>query len=90
MDEGTTVRFTCKVAGLPKPTLTLYKDGEKLTESNQNNRVTLEQGEHGEYSLVIENIMKSDEALYRCKAENDEGCSTCALFVEVKGIPVCK
>ncbi|XP_033727378.1 uncharacterized protein LOC117316731 isoform X2 [Pecten maximus] len=72
VNEGSTVSFTCKVVAFPKPSLTLFKDGEQITDHS---RINIEPGEAGEYSLVIRKVTKKDEASYRCKAENDEAKS---------------
>ncbi|OWF38517.1 uncharacterized protein LOC110466191 isoform X2 [Mizuhopecten yessoensis] len=79
--EGSTVSFTCKVVAFPKPSLTLYKDGEQIVDHS---RINIEPGEGGEYSLVIRKVTKKDEASYRCRAENDEGSSSSTLYLAVK------
>ncbi|XP_060085265.1 uncharacterized protein LOC132564641 [Ylistrum balloti] len=81
VDEGSTVSFTCKVVAFPKPSLTLYKDGEQIID---NSRINIEPGEAGEYSLVIRKVTKKDEASYRCRAENDEGSSSSTIYIAVK------
>lgn len=81
VDEGSTVSFTCKVVAFPKPSLTLYKDGEPVIDHS---RINIEPGEAGEYSLVLRKVTKKDEASYRCKAENDEGSSSSTIYIAVK------
>lgn len=84
VEEGSTVRFECKVVGFPKPKTKWFRDEDEL---ENNSRIKIEVGENGSYAIIVENASKCDEGAYRCLAENAEGSSSSTFYVTVKGIP---
>ncbi|GAB1606357.1 telokin-like [Argonauta hians] len=80
--ENSTVRFECKVKGFPKPTVKWYKDEEIL---ELGPRISVESLDQGTFVLVIEDVIKKDEATYRCRIENSEGSSSSTIYLSVKG-----
>lgn len=80
--EGGTAKFECIFKGFPKPTVTWYKDEVPL---ELNDRISLESFEQGTFALVIRDVVRSDEAPYRCRIENSEGSSSSTLYLSVKG-----
>ena len=75
-----TLRFYCRVQGVPLPTITWLKNGEVL---ENNGHVELKGDE-----LVIVQGMASDSGLYQCFAENRVGMDqdTVRLDVEPAGM----
>ncbi|KAK3576947.1 hypothetical protein CHS0354_017622 [Potamilus streckersoni] len=81
VDEGTTVKFECKVLGFPIPTLTWYKNDEVI---DNDNKIQIEGTEYGNYCITINDVTKRDEGTYKCRAANTEGSSTSTIYLGVK------
>uniref|UniRef100_A0A8C5Q1Z9 Nexilin F-actin binding protein n=1 Tax=Leptobrachium leishanense TaxID=445787 RepID=A0A8C5Q1Z9_9ANUR len=74
------VRFTVKVEGDPKPTVTWWFEGEMLQDSEDYQYI--ERGET--YCLYLPETFPEDEGEYMCKAVNSRGtaASSCILSIE--------
>ncbi|KAL3891486.1 hypothetical protein ACJMK2_003748 [Sinanodonta woodiana] len=81
VDEGTTVKFECKVLGFPKPTLTWYKNDDII---ENDSKIQIEDRECGNYYITINDVTKRDEGTYKCRAANTEGSSTSTIYLGVK------
>lgn len=82
VEEGSTVTFSCKVAGFPEPNITWYKDDDVIeTES----RAKIESEESGVHSIKIADVSKCDAGIYTIQASNLEGSSKSMLYISVKG-----
>lgn len=77
---GNTAKFTATVAGVPKPVVQWYHNGQVITTSSIYTFVQ----ENEEYTLVISNVKKEFEGEYTCTASNRFGKSTCASYLHVK------
>ncbi|GFO10251.1 reticulocyte-binding protein 2 homolog a [Plakobranchus ocellatus] len=82
--EGQALCLECKVGGFPVPTLRWYKDDEEIVEHP---RIKVESDGRGGYTLRIDNVMRGDEAAYRCRAENVEGACSSIFFLSVRAKP---
>ncbi|XP_062389611.1 coiled-coil domain-containing protein 141-like [Sardina pilchardus] len=81
--EGSPVTLEVEVTGFPEPTLTWFKNGQKLTADEH---VELSQKE-GKHALFIKRAAESDAGLYVIEATNSGGTvtSTGVLQVTVSG-----
>ena len=75
--------FSCQWQAFPKPAIKWYRDDEELTEDN--NRLSFNEGEKGTLELVIRDCRKHDEGAYKCKAENAEGVASTTGYLSVTG-----
>ncbi|XP_055918691.1 vascular endothelial growth factor receptor 1-like [Eupeodes corollae] len=78
---GDSFEFLCKAAGLPKPTITWYRDDVKLTISN--NTIIMEDNT----ILKIPYIKPDDEGLYKCVASNRLGNVESSSRVKITNMP---
>lgn len=70
--EGFNAELTCTVHGEPKPTVSWYKDGERLDGAGDGHR--LSQSTSGSrHVLAIDNVNTDDFANYTCAGENRFG-----------------
>ncbi|XP_062318529.1 protogenin B-like [Osmerus eperlanus] len=60
-----TARFMCQAEGVPPPSITWLKNGEKV---HLNGRIKMYNSK-----LVITQIIPEDDAIYQCLAENEQG-----------------
>ncbi|KAK1166190.1 coiled-coil domain-containing protein 141-like [Acipenser oxyrinchus oxyrinchus] len=83
--EGSPVTLEVEVTGFPEPTLTWYRNGQKLTNDEH---IELSQKE-GKHSLFIKKATDSDAGLYVVRAKNSSGTlsSSAILQVKVQGQP---
>ncbi|RUS74325.1 hypothetical protein EGW08_017916, partial [Elysia chlorotica] len=82
--EGQALCLECKVQGFPVPTLRWYKDDEEIIDHP---RIKVQSDGKGAYALLIDNVMRGDEAAYRCRAENVEGACSSVFFLSVRAKP---
>ena len=64
---GQSLRFSCRVRGMPTPTITWLKNGAPLS---KNNRLVIDR------SLLPDNVLSSDLLLYTV-SQKDEGLYQC-------------
>ncbi|KAE8609471.1 hypothetical protein XENTR_v10011818 [Xenopus tropicalis] len=78
--DGEPVRFTIKVTGEPKPTITWWFEGEMLQDCEDYQYI--ERGET--YCLYLPETFPEDDGEYMCKAVNSRGtaASSCILSIE--------
>ncbi|XP_063284026.1 nexilin isoform X6 [Pelobates fuscus] len=78
--DGEPVRFTVKVEGEPKPTVTWWFEGEMLQDCEDYQYI--ERGET--YCLYLPETFPEDEGEYMCKVVNSRGtaASSCILSIE--------
>ncbi len=76
--EGMSASFLCAAIGLPRPSITWYRDGTNdslLAVNVSNPRVIVTETQIGERELIsnltINDVLPSDSDVYRCIAEND-------------------
>ncbi|MGH0128838.1 UNVERIFIED_CONTAM: hypothetical protein FKN15_052895 [Acipenser sinensis] len=83
--EGSPVTLEVEVTGFPEPTLTWYRNGQKLTNDEH---IELSQKE-GKHSLFIKKATDSDAGLYVVRAKNSSSTlsSSAILQVKVQGQP---
>ncbi|XP_072197997.1 coiled-coil domain-containing protein 141 [Excalfactoria chinensis] len=81
--EGSPVTLEVEVTGIPEPTLTWYKKGQKLTADEHLN---LSQKET-KHTLFIQEVCDNDAGLYVARAKNSSGTisSSAILHVQVQG-----
>ncbi|XP_028847687.1 coiled-coil domain-containing protein 141 isoform X2 [Denticeps clupeoides] len=79
--EGSPVTLEVEVTGFPEPTLTWFKNGQKLTPDE---RVELSQKE-GKHALFIPRASESDAALYAAQAANSAGTVSSSCVLQVAG-----
>ncbi|KAL4660700.1 protogenin A-like [Arapaima gigas] len=63
--QAGTARFICQAEGVPTPSITWLKNGERL---HSNGRIKTYKSK-----LVINQIIPEDDAIYQCLAENSQG-----------------
>ena len=73
--EGNNASLPCSANGIPKPTITWYKNGEALDSANYD-------ADSG--MLTLNNIQFADRGVYKCEARNFLGfdSATVELFVQ--------
>ena len=73
--EGNNASFSCSANGIPKPTITWYKNGEALDSANYD-------ADSG--VLTLNNIQFADRGVYKCEARNFLGfdSATVELFLQ--------
>ncbi|XP_048808643.1 coiled-coil domain-containing protein 141 isoform X5 [Lagopus muta] len=81
--EGSPVTLEVEVTGIPEPTLTWYKKGQKVTADEH---LTLSQKET-KHTLFIQKVCDNDAGLYVARAKNSSGTisSSAILRVQVQG-----
>ncbi|KAJ8046694.1 Neuronal cell adhesion molecule [Holothuria leucospilota] len=67
--EGTNVTLTCRVSGLPTPSVIWYKDDDQLDLLQLDQKWTMEE----DGSLHITSVEETDEGDYHCEANNTHG-----------------
>ncbi|KAJ1372372.1 hypothetical protein KIN20_034512 [Parelaphostrongylus tenuis] len=76
--EGTEMLLTCVVIGLPAPSITWLKNGERLTPEHTKTRC-----ENGVCTLIIAATTVNDSGSYTCVAVNDHGTATTTTTVVI-------
>ncbi|KAJ8416938.1 hypothetical protein AAFF_G00328160 [Aldrovandia affinis] len=79
--EGSPVTLEVEVTGFPEPTLTWYRNGQKLTNDGH---IELSQKE-GKHALFIQMVTDSDPGLYVVQAQNSSGTLSSSAVLHVKG-----
>ncbi|XP_012689485.2 coiled-coil domain-containing protein 141 isoform X2 [Clupea harengus] len=77
--EGSPVTLEVEVTGFPEPTLTWFKNGQKLAADEH---IELSQKE-GKHALFIKTAAESDAGLYRIEATNSSGTVTSIGVLQV-------
>nr|XP_057924200.1 obscurin isoform X3 [Doryrhamphus excisus] len=67
---GQTVKLACKVTGVPKPTITWYKDG-RIVEADPHHIII--QDPDGSCTLILDNMTAEDSGQYMCFATSSAG-----------------
>ncbi|XP_029567482.1 coiled-coil domain-containing protein 141 [Salmo trutta] len=78
--EGLPVTLEVEVTGFPEPTLTWFKNGEKLTIDEH---IELSQ-KKGKHALFIQKVTETDAGLYVCRAVNSSGTLSSSAALQVK------
>ena len=84
-EEGETTAVTCRWTGQPEPTVTWYKDGEKLVEADFD-RIRIVDVTMGR-ELQIEDVKLSDTGNYVCNVSNAAGFDYQTTTLEVQALP---
>ncbi|XP_007888407.2 coiled-coil domain-containing protein 141 [Callorhinchus milii] len=79
--EGSPVTLEIEVAGFPEPTLTWYKNGQKLT-TDQRLEVSQKEGKH---ILFIQKVSDTDAGIYVVRAINSSGTVSSTAILQVQG-----
>ncbi|MBN3308414.1 CC141 protein, partial [Amia calva] len=79
--EGSPVTLEVEVSGFPEPTLTWYRNGQKLTNDEH---IELSQKE-GKHSLFIQKVTDIDAGLYVVRAKNSSGTLSSSAILQVEG-----
>uniref|UniRef100_G1NAM6 Coiled-coil domain containing 141 n=1 Tax=Meleagris gallopavo TaxID=9103 RepID=G1NAM6_MELGA len=81
--EGSPVTFEVEVTGIPEPTLTWYKKGQKVT-ADEHLKLSQKETKH---TLFIQKVCDNDAGLYVARAKNSSGTisSSAILHVQVQG-----
>ncbi|CDW57851.1 Netrin receptor DCC [Trichuris trichiura] len=77
------ITFRCEAKGYPSPAITWYKNGEVLKSSEYFMVIFFKS------SIFISGLVKNDQGIYQCLAENDVGSvqSSAVLLVEASDSP---
>ncbi|GMS98905.1 hypothetical protein PENTCL1PPCAC_21080, partial [Pristionchus entomophagus] len=78
---GKTVTLACKVEGIPRASVSWFKDGLPV---KKDDRHTVEYADDGNCSLTIRDCKDSDGGSYRCVASNPLGSTNCSSLVTIK------
>lgn len=76
---GSSGCFQCLVVGFPKPTVSWFKNGTLI----HGERYCVEESQSGCYSLMIKNLVQSDEGEYTCTATNKAGTAHSTAMLTV-------
>ncbi|XP_035264086.1 coiled-coil domain-containing protein 141 isoform X1 [Anguilla anguilla] len=79
--EGSPVTLEVEVTGFPEPTLTWYRNGQKVTNDE---RIELSHKE-GKHALFIQMVTDTDAGLYVVQAINSSGSLSSSAVLQVKG-----
>ncbi|XP_069791947.1 coiled-coil domain-containing protein 141 isoform X2 [Narcine bancroftii] len=79
--EGSPVTLEVEVTGLPDPTLTWYKDEQKIT-TDQHLNISRKEGKH---VLYIEKVSDKDAGIYVVQAKNSNGAVSSSAILQVQG-----
>ncbi|XP_021256278.1 coiled-coil domain-containing protein 141 [Numida meleagris] len=81
--EGSPVTLEVEVTGIPEPTLTWYKKGQKVT-ADEHLKFSQKETKH---TLFIQKVCDNDAGLYVARAKNSSGTisSSAILHVQVQG-----
>uniref|UniRef100_A0A1I7S955 Muscle M-line assembly protein unc-89 n=1 Tax=Bursaphelenchus xylophilus TaxID=6326 RepID=A0A1I7S955_BURXY len=80
--SGDNLELTCKVQGVPKPSIVWYKDGIPLAASDI---ISIDYDEDtGDCSLKIKGATDQHQGAYRCVASNKNGTTNTACLVTVQ------
>ncbi|XP_042730459.1 coiled-coil domain-containing protein 141 isoform X5 [Lagopus leucura] len=78
--EGSPVTLEVEVTGIPEPTLTWYKKGQKVTADEH---LTLSQKET-KHTLCIQKVCDNDAGLYVARAKNSSGTISSSAILRVQ------
>uniref|UniRef100_A0A8C4QLJ7 Titin n=1 Tax=Eptatretus burgeri TaxID=7764 RepID=A0A8C4QLJ7_EPTBU len=81
--EGETVRFECRIGGVPLPKLVWEKDGE-LISLGQHVEILHEGLDY--FTLIIHHTFIEDSGMYRVTATNSAGSASCQAYLKVARI----
>lgn len=78
--EGSDASFSARVAANPRPRLTWFKDGQRLTQTNKHETIY----SNNQATLRVRNANANDSGHYTLLAENPQGCvvSSAVLAIE--------
>eukprot|EP00061_Rhincodon_typus_P019056 g48497.t1 len=79
--EGQSVRFECRVSGIPPPALKWEKDGQALA-LGPNVEIVYEGLDY--YVLHIRDTLPEDSGIYRITATNSAGSASCQAYLKVE------
>ncbi|XP_061091773.1 coiled-coil domain-containing protein 141 [Conger conger] len=79
--EGSPVTLEVEVTGFPEPTLTWYRNGQKVT-NDEHIELSHKEGKH---TLFIQMVSDSNAGLYVVQAINSSGTLTSSAVLQVKG-----
>ncbi|RWS30544.1 neuronal cell adhesion molecule-like protein [Leptotrombidium deliense] len=80
--EGESVRFECVAGGVPDPKLQWFVNGKVIDKVAPNSRRKVDGN-----VLIIENLVKTDTAVYQCNASNVHGYAFRDFYVNVLALP---
>nr|XP_015214533.1 PREDICTED: coiled-coil domain-containing protein 141 isoform X1 [Lepisosteus oculatus] len=78
--EGSPVTLEVEVTGFPEPTLTWYRNGQKLT-NDEHTELSQKEGKH---SLFIQKVTDNDAGLYVVRATNSSSTLSSSAILQVK------
>lgn len=82
VSEGDQLTLSCGVEGTPKPTVTWYKDGVPLLNTD---RLRGDYNpETGRCTFTITDATDADKGAYRCVAANEHGSTNTSCMVAVR------
>uniref|UniRef100_UPI00398EB36C coiled-coil domain-containing protein 141 isoform X2 n=1 Tax=Pristiophorus japonicus TaxID=55135 RepID=UPI00398EB36C len=79
--EGSPVTLEIEVTGFPEPTLTWYKNGQKLT-TDQHLKMSQKEDKN---ILFIEKVSDKDAGIYVVRAKNSSGTVSSSAILQVQG-----
>lgn len=82
---GTSACFQCIVDGSPKPAISWFRNGILICEGSCciEDRCCMEESQEGCHSLVIRNVVQSDEGEYKCAATNKAGTAHSTALLRI-------
>lgn len=82
LDKGTRqLTWRCEARGVPFPEYTWYKNGEKIQNSSDNNRLVVGN------TIFLRNLQHDrDSGMYQCIAENSHGVASTSAQLRILGI----
>ena len=80
---GNTVKFQCRVQGVPSPIVTWYKNGVRI---NKEDRISGYKIKNNGQLIILETVIPSDDGMYMCKATNKLGSINHTYELDVQGM----
>lgn len=85
--EGYNAELTCTVHGEPKPTVSWFKNDERIDASHSNHHRYVQSATGSRHVLSIDNVQTHDFANYSCHGENRFGRDQ--KTIEMTGLLCC-
>lgn len=81
--EGESARFTCRLLGMPTPSIAWFFMGKPIVEDDI---YKLDEMDGGHYSLCLPECFPEDAGVYTIRGTNAHGIVEATCFLNVEGV----